>query len=53
VLINAAAALYVGKAGNSLKECVGAAGEILDSGGAKRKLEELKAFTSSIGGVEA
>lgn len=47
VVLNAAAALYVGNAASSLAEGVEMAEEIIDSGKAKRKLDELRNFTNS------
>lgn len=46
VLINAAAALYIGKAADSMQEGIGLAGRIVDSGKALRKLEELREFSN-------
>ena len=42
VVLNAAAALYVGQAAESLKEGVRIAQELIDSGKAAAKLEEVK-----------
>ncbi len=47
VILNAAAVLYVGKVVNSMVEGVSKATELIDSGLAKDKLEELKEFTKS------
>ena len=46
VLLNAAAAIYVGGRAKDLKEGVKLAAESIDSGAAHRKLEELIQFTS-------
>lgn len=46
VVLNAAAALYVGKAAESLKEGIALAKEIIDSGKAFSKLEELVEFSN-------
>jgi anthranilate phosphoribosyltransferase len=45
VILNAAAALYVGKVAGSLEEGIQLAAEIIDSGKALKKLNELKEFT--------
>ncbi len=42
-VLNAGAALYVGKAASSINDGVSLAGEIIDSGRAAAKLEEMKA----------
>lgn len=47
VLINAAAALYIGKAVENMKDGVALAGEIIDSGLAMDKILELRSFTNS------
>lgn len=52
VLINAAAALYVAKCSKDLKEGIIVAGEMIDSGRAARKMEELRAFTQAAANVE-
>lgn len=44
VVLNSAAAMYVGKVTNSLAKGVKMAEEIIDSGRAMKKLEELKSF---------
>jgi anthranilate phosphoribosyltransferase len=46
VLLNAAAAIFVGGRAKDLKEGVKLAAESIDSGRANRKLEELIQFTS-------
>lgn len=48
ILVNAAAALYVGKAAESLKDGIVLAEEIIDSGRAMLKLKELVDFTTNI-----
>ena len=48
VLINAAAALYVAKAAGSIAEGVGLSADIIDSGKAMSKLEELRSFTAAM-----
>lgn len=48
VVLNAAAGLYVGKAAAGLKEGIAIAEEIIDSGKAMSKLEELSRFSKSI-----
>lgn len=45
VVINAAAALYVAKAADSIREGIGLAEDSIDSGKAAGKLEELAAFS--------
>ncbi|HHV96898.1 MAG TPA: anthranilate phosphoribosyltransferase [Clostridiaceae bacterium] len=47
VLLNAAASLYVGKVANSISEGIKIAEEIIDSGMALKKLEELKEYSNS------
>lgn len=47
VIINSAAALYVGNACKNMKEGVGLATEIIDSGAAYEKLQELKSYSGS------
>lgn len=46
VLANAAAGLFLGQRGSDLKSAMEIAHHAVDSGAAKRKLEELAAFTS-------
>jgi len=48
VLLNAAAAIYVGEKAKDLKEGIKIAEEVLTSGAAYRKLEELIQFTSKL-----
>jgi len=48
VLLNAGAALYVGKACINMRKGVQLAAEIIDSGMARRKLEELIEYTNSV-----
>ncbi len=48
VLLNAAAALYVGKAADSIDEGIVTAAGIIDSGKAIKKLEQLKEFTNRV-----
>lgn len=48
VIANAAAALIVGQRASELKVAVGLAAESIDSGAARRKLEELVQFTGEI-----
>ena len=48
VVINAAAALYVAKIARTIEEGVGLASEIIDTGKAAKKLEELAAFTGNM-----
>jgi anthranilate phosphoribosyltransferase len=48
LLLNAGAALYIGKKAKTLQEGVIMASEIIDSGKALEKLEELKAYVQSI-----
>ena len=50
LLANAAAALYVGDKTTSLIGGVSAAAEVIDSGAALRKLDELIAFTQALDG---
>jgi anthranilate phosphoribosyltransferase len=45
VLVNAAAAIYVAKLADDLKEGLETAGKMIDSGLAAAKLEELRRFT--------
>lgn len=47
LVLNAAAALYVGKKVDSLKDGIALANEIIDSGKAKKKLEEFERITNS------
>jgi len=47
VLINAAAALYIGKAVNSMEDGIDLAAELIDSGKAIKKLNELQEFTNA------
>jgi len=47
VVLNAAASLYVGKIANSIGEGIKIAEEIIDSGKALKKLEELKQYSNS------
>ncbi len=48
VVLNSAAALYVGKAVMSIEEGIGLAGKIIDSGKAMEKLKELISFTQGV-----
>lgn len=48
LVLNAAAALYVGKKADSLKEGISLAEEILDSGKAENKLKEFVELTNSL-----
>ncbi len=48
LVLNAAAALYVGKKADSLKEGIALAEEILDSGKAEAKLKEFVEFSNSL-----
>ncbi len=48
VLLNASAALYVGKAAKTLEEGIELSKQIIDSGGAMDKLEELKRLTAEM-----
>jgi len=48
ILLNAAAAIYVGGKAKDLKEGIRLAAESIDSGAAYRKLEELIQFTSKL-----
>ena len=48
VLANAAAALIVGQRASELKAAVAIAAESIDSGGARRKLDELIRFTTGV-----
>lgn len=50
VLMNSAAAFYIGKAVERLEDGFEMAAHIIDSGRAKAKLEELKKFTQSAAG---
>ncbi|MDP4092694.1 MAG: anthranilate phosphoribosyltransferase [Bacillota bacterium] len=45
VLLNSAASLYVGKAADSMEQALAMAAEIIDSGKALSKLEELKSYS--------
>ena len=47
VLIKAAAALYIGKAVNSMEDGIDLAAELIDSGKAIKKLNELQEFTNA------
>ncbi len=49
VLMNAAAALYVGKVAGDMREGIWMAAEIIDSGRAMAKLQELRLFTNRTG----
>ncbi|RCX12960.1 anthranilate phosphoribosyltransferase [Anaerobacterium chartisolvens] len=49
VLLNASAALYVGKASDTLEEGIELSKQIIDSGRAMDKLEELKRLTAEMG----
>lgn len=49
VLVNAAAALYVAKVADSLKEGIAIAAGVIDSGLATAKLEELREYTQALG----
>jgi anthranilate phosphoribosyltransferase len=49
VVLNSACALYAGGRVRSIHEGIGLAREVLASGDARGKLEELKAFTNGIG----
>lgn len=48
LLLNSAAALYVGKKASSLEEGIEMAEEIIDSGRALQKLNELREYTNSL-----
>ena len=48
VVLNAAAALYVGKKADTIKDGIKLAEEIIDSGKAAKKLEEFIAYTKSV-----
>lgn len=48
VVLNAAAALYVGKAAKDIKSGIAMAEELIDSGKALNKLNELKEFSNSM-----
>jgi anthranilate phosphoribosyltransferase len=48
VLLNSAAALYIGKKVQSIKEGIQLAGEIIDTGKASDKLQQLVAYTSKL-----
>jgi len=52
VVLNAGAALYVGKKTDSIEDGVRIAEELIDSGRAQKKLEELIAATNAAGGVQ-
>jgi len=52
VVLNAAAALYVGKRAANLKEGIKLAEEIIDSGKAMAKLEELRNLTAAFANLE-
>jgi len=47
VVLNSAAALYVGKVVSSIEEGIGLAEEVIDSGKALQKLDEFVEFTNS------
>lgn len=49
VLVNAAAALYVAKVADNLKEGIAIAAGMIDSGLATAKLEELREYTQALG----
>lgn len=51
VLVNAAAALYVGKAADSLKEGLEIAAEMIDSGKTVKKLHDLCVYSMAIGKI--
>jgi len=51
VLVNAAAALYVAKVTDCLKDGIAIAAEMIDSGKTTRKLEELCEYTKAVGKV--
>lgn len=53
LLLNAAAALYVGKAAGSLEQGIALAGEIIDSGKAMTKVKELSAYTRWLSDCDA
>ena len=48
VIMNAAAALIAGEKAKSFMEASGIASEAIDSGTARKKLEEIKKFSNSI-----
>lgn len=48
VLLNSAAALYVGKKVHSLKDGIELAGELIDTGKASKKLEQLVSYTTEL-----
>ncbi len=48
LLANAGAALYVGGKATSIKDGVGAAAKVIDSGAAAKKLDEWAAFTKAL-----
>jgi anthranilate phosphoribosyltransferase len=48
VVLNAAAALYVGKVAYDIKDGIKMAEEIIDSGKALNKLSELREFSNSL-----
>jgi anthranilate phosphoribosyltransferase len=48
VLLNSAAALYIGKKVQNIKEGIQLAGEIIDTGKASDKLQQLIAYTSKL-----
>ncbi len=52
VLVNAAAAIYVAKLADDLKEGLRIAGEMIDSGLAAARLEELRRFTEAAAEVK-
>jgi len=47
-LINAAAALYVGKAVDNIRDGIEMAMDIIDAGKAMKKLCEMREFTNSL-----
>lgn len=49
ILLNAAGALIVGSKADNFKEGIALAGELIDSGAATRKLDELREMSSSFG----
>lgn len=52
LILNSGAGLYIGNKANSLKEGVQLAREILDSGKAYKKLEELIAFSNEVDKID-
>ncbi|MPN37540.1 Anthranilate phosphoribosyltransferase [bioreactor metagenome] len=53
VLINAAAALYVAKKADNMKEGIELAAQIIDTGKAMEKLNELREFSNRFKGASA